>query len=105
MTQNNAFGRGCRFTHRQIGADVVQSVRSDGHCSVLFDNGGTRWIHLDLLTDSATMLAPSVAEAAWSQCTFAPQAPDAAHCVVLTNSDTGAPVAWLGGDRRPVDQR
>ena len=26
-------------------------------------------------------------------------------CVVLTHSDTGAPVAWLGGDSRAVDQR
>lgn len=26
-------------------------------------------------------------------------------CVVLTNSDTGAPVAWIGGDSRPYDHR
>jgi hypothetical protein len=26
-------------------------------------------------------------------------------CLVLTNSDTGAPVVWIGGDRRPLDLR
>ena len=26
-------------------------------------------------------------------------------CVVLTNSQTSAPVAWIVGDSRPLDQR
>ena len=33
-------------------------------------------------------------------------APGTGHaCVVLTNGDTGAPLAWIGGDQQPSDQR